>query len=159
MTATRFFNWEVDLEPGPTAKAFAGVQPLDPSCCNACATWLKAVERGALPVPVVELLGRAGVDLRKPHEMWGAPEAGFLEGWFVAAGTVRTPPWAGDAADAYVEPAPGFRCWITPTISAEPAPSFAGLSLFQFAFTWQDNQVLPELERLAWPRHGGVPSN
>lgn len=152
MEPVRFFHWQVELDPGATAAAYRRLSTrLDPSCCSACATFLLAAEREVLPAEVLSFLASAAADLRNPQEVWGAPDAGFLSGWWVFAGQIESGEWTGGAANAYAEPAPGFRCWLTGELAMAPPPAFAGgHPLVQFEFEWE-HPLLPELEHEAWP--------
>lgn len=151
MIAAPFFQWQAELDPNATAQAYRQLSTrLDPLCCNACATFLHALEQDSLPAEVRSFLQSAGVDIRNPQEVWGAPDQGVLMGWWVLAGRIQSGEWGGNAEGAFAEPVAGFKCWLTGELAMAPAPAFAGLPLLQLEFHWE-HPLLSELEREAWP--------
>ena len=123
-----------------TREAYSKLASPDPKCCLACASFLEAVERSMLPDDFVDLLVKAGVDVRKPLEVWGEPEEGFLQGFYNLVGRLAGRPWAGESDGAFEEPRPGFTYYVTEHISMND-PAFTGRSLLQIEFTWQGDDV------------------
>jgi hypothetical protein len=150
-----FFGWAVDLEPDRTRAFYeSGPFPLEQTCCLPCAMLSAAVGENVLPQTFTDLLRKAGVDVRQPQEVWGAPDAGFLSGWYVAAGTVDPSAWSGTPEDAAVELSPGFSVWLTTT------PSMARDMVldeprFQIEFHWE-HEGLKGIASSAGVRVGGA---
>jgi len=153
MLPAAFLNWRLQYDPAATSSAYAEMPPLDEDCCNACATWATVIERGVLDGKVSAFLQGAGVDLRKPSEVWGAPDGGFLAGWYLIVGRLDSAAWKGEAEGAFEELNPGLKCWLA-AATAVPAEPFAHLELVQLEFTWE-SEILKDLERVAWPRSAG----
>jgi hypothetical protein len=79
------FTVEVDAEA--TRAGYATSPGVDPSCCNACATFMQAVSTKSLSSKLMDILNRLGADPSKPVEAWGAPDGGFLQVWWPFVGT------------------------------------------------------------------------
>jgi hypothetical protein len=148
MDKTRFYSWDLEFDPAATARSYAAAEPLDPGCCNACATFVEATRRGNLPASVVACLHRVGADPAKPGEVWGAPDGGFLAGWWSIAGRLLDGAWDGGAEGAYAEPAPGFRCYLVPAPSGRRDQAFGDLEQVQLEFE-REHPHLVELEQIA----------
>jgi hypothetical protein len=132
-----FLGWSVDLEPDRTRAFYETTPfPLEQACCLPCATLSAAVGENVLPQIFTDLLKKAGVDVRQPQEVWGAPDAGFLSGWYVAAGTLHPSALSGAAEEAAVELTPGFSVWLTATLSME-RDLVLGEPRFQIEFHWE----------------------
>ena len=95
-----------------------------------------------LPQSVTALLRAAGVDLRKPQETWGVPDQGFLNTWWLLIGHLTPARWTGSGTDAFVEPAPGFRCWLTEDVAMRPDPALGDAPLVQFEVEWQSDALI-----------------
>jgi hypothetical protein len=149
-TPTQFESWSVTLDPSATTAAYQPVKALDASCCNACATWLRALVTHQIPPSVVQFIEAAGIDPRKPYTLYGAPEDGSLFGFFLFRAQMLSPQWDGSSEAAMAEPQPGFRCWLARS-TVVPPPSFKGLGLVQLEFQWESPQVAA-IERVAWVR-------
>jgi hypothetical protein len=109
-----------ELEPDRTRTFYeAGPFPLEQTCCLPCAALSVAVQENALPTVFTDFLRKAGVDVRQPQEVWGAPDSGFLAGWYVAAGAIDPTSRSSAAADASVEMCPGFSVRVTAALSME----------------------------------------
>ena len=148
-TVVAFHEWRVEADPALTARVVSQREALDRTHCNLCAVWMAAVERQLVPATVLEFLAHVGVDTSRPVELWGAPDGGFLGGWFDFAGHLTDGAWAGGSSGAYAEPAPGFVCWVTGTPSMQPSPEYADSPVAQFEFEWTSNDVT-QLESEVW---------
>jgi hypothetical protein len=153
MDETKFYHWSVQLDPDRSAAAYIALPSLDRSCCNACAVTLAAAERDMLPQSVTAFLRAAGVDLRKPQDTWGAPDQGFVNTWWLFIGHLTPARWSGAGTDAFVEPSPGFRCWLTEDIAMRTDPAFGDAPLVQFEVAWQSDALMA-LEQSVWPPPG-----
>ncbi len=149
MVKTRFYSWDVEFDHATTASSYAAAEPLDPGCCNACATFVEASRRGDLPASVVAFLRRVGADPAKAREVWGVPDGGFLAGWWSFAGRLVDAAWDGGAEGAYVEPTPGFRCYLVPAPSGRRDQAFGDVEQVQLEFEWEHPHLV-ELEQVAW---------
>ncbi len=146
---TSFYAWRVEVDPEATRAAYAQLDAPDPLCCNACAAFHETLRREHVPGAVIDFLLRAGADPVKVQEVWGAPDGGFLNGWWVVVGRMADAEWDGSGDRAFVEPAPGFKCWITGEPSVRPPTALDGMPLLQLEFEWLDEQLLPRLAS-AW---------
>lgn len=144
----QFEHWSVVLDQSATAAAYNGVSGIDASCCNACATWLRALETREVPDSVLAFFAAAGIDPTKPYTVWGAPESGVLSGFLLFRGLFLSPDWDGSAEAAVAEPRPGFKCWLTRSTAAPPE-SFKGLGLVQIEFHWESTDLVA-IESAAW---------
>jgi hypothetical protein len=132
-----FFHWKLNLDPCRIRRYYESApSQVDVYCCTACAAFLVAVAEKLFPPNFVRLLDEAGVDLRQPADICGAPEAGTLEAWFVAAGELDPAVWGGEAAQGFIELEPGFRCWLTSQLSTSPRTALDE-PRFQIEFQWQ----------------------
>ena len=138
---------EVDVQA--TRKAYEVLSEVDVSCCNACAVHVEAVKTGAFPPSFIEELERAGIDPLRPLEVWGAPDGGFLNGWFLFVGSVQEE-WTGDGEGAFQSPVEGFKFWATGQLSMRPPPELEGRQLAQIEFLWENSPVLKRLDALVW---------
>ena len=134
------FTSPVVANVAETKAGYAKLRTPDPACCLACASWVRAVEMSMVPSEFAELLVRAGADVGKPLEVWGEPQEGFLEGFFVVAGRLAGAPWAGQGKGAFREPLPGFKYYVTEHVTMND-PVFDGIPSVQIEFTWQGGQV------------------
>jgi hypothetical protein len=150
MEQVTFYSWRVEIDPVATAAAYSQFTAPDPTCCNACATFREIVRRGLLPPETVRFLESAGADAMKVQEVWGAPDGGFLNGWWIVVGRLPDGEWDGGADRACVEPVPGFKCWVTGEPSMLPPAALHGQPLVQLEFEWLDPR-LAEIEREVWP--------
>ena len=121
--------------------AYAQLAAPDPNCCLACASFVEAVDRSLLPSAFVSLLDTAGVDVRKPLEVWGEPEEGFLQGFYAVCGVLIGPPWSGQAEGAFHEPVDGFKYYMTEHVTMNDR-AFDGMDVFQIEFTWEGEGVV-----------------
>ena len=131
---------EADVEVEQTQLYYSEAVSPDPSCCNACATFLLAVQRDQIPAEVRTFCKQAGIDISKPVEAWGAPDGGFLQMWWPFAGLQA----GGVDPSKKVQFSGGFTCCIT--------NSFPGAQPQELAveLTWE-SATLTALEGEAWP--------
>src|SRR5690606_17455503 len=145
-----FYHWKVEVDREATRTAYEQLDAPDPACCNACATFREAVRSGRVPTEITEFLVRAGADPAKAQEVWGAPDAGFLSGWWIVVGRMLEGEWNGSGERAYVELLLGFKCWITDEPTMALPPILEGKLLLQLEFEWDDHRQLAELESESW---------
>ena len=130
-------------------------EPVDPTCCNACAVHVHAVRSSAFPEGFLEALTEAGVDPLRPREVWGAPDGGFMNGWFLAAGEVAGDNvWAQHGDREFLDVGNGFQIWVGRHITMRP-PEVDLDGLVEIEFVWESEQ-LKELEKVAWPESSGT---
>jgi hypothetical protein len=150
MEQVAFYTWRIEVDPVATAAAYVQLAAPDPTCCNACATFREVVRRDLLPSEIVRFLSCAGADPTKVQEVWGAPDGGFLNGWWVVVGRLPDGEWDGGAEQAFVEPVPGLKCWVTGQPSMLPPAALEGRPLVQLEFEWLDPR-LAGVEGEVWP--------
>ena len=151
MATATLFDWTVDVSPATTS-AFqaASYYPAERSCCPVCAIFVEAVERPVLPAVLLDFLRAAGANPLNPQEVWGAPEGGFLNGWWVIGGVLVSGPEAASEGSHFAEPLPGLHVWATHTRSMRRPDGLEHADLLQVEFLWNDVAVT-ELDREAWP--------
>lgn len=147
-TSIAFYTVEVDVEANRLI--YELLPPPDPNCCNACATYLHAVSGSALPSEFVRFVKDAGADPLKPQEVWGAPDGGFLQGWFFVAGRLVAGHWQGTGENAAVTLDSAFSFYLTDQPSPSPPKQFGDAAVIQIEFTWT-TEDLRRLEKEAWP--------
>jgi len=140
----------IEPDPQTTLTVYEGLKAIDRTCCNACAVHAEAVRVGAYPAEFLDELVDLGIDPLRPVEVWGVPESGFINGWFLFVGRVPKE-WAGDGATAYESLGEGFRFWATGQLTMAPPPGLDGLPLAEVEFVWQDSEVLKRLNDVVWP--------
>lgn len=131
----------VRLDPDATRRGYAALAALDSRCCTACAAFLRAVEQQQLPERFASLLSCAGADPARPQGIWGVPEEGFLNGFFLLAAERTARARVGSDIDAFEELAPGFTVRITATDCAEGVTAFEDVPLLQLEFAWEGDDV------------------
>lgn len=113
----------------------------DPKCCNNCAVFLAALERGYLPPIVAETLARLGVDPRRPDEVWGAADGGSLLGWWSFVGVLPIDHDAAIAHEHRFEVAPGFQIYPDASVNANHA-AFVGQRVMSLSFIWESDALM-----------------
>ena len=142
MQQVTIYDWRVEVDPEATRAAYELFDAIDPRCCNACTAFLQAVRRQSFPTSLTSFLTQAGAVAEKAQEVWGAPDGGFLGGWWVVVGRLLDGPWGGGSEGAFAEPVPGLKCWITDTPSMLPAPGLMeGQGILQVEFAWSDKDL------------------
>ncbi len=143
----RLGSLEIPLDMAETRALGSILDPVDPKCCNACATLLLAVQQNALPLPASSFLAEADIDVMRPVEAWGAPDGGYLGVWWPLVSTA-------EFVRSIQEPdgALGAETRIS-IVSSFPRPEalrnrpdVAALEL-----DWHD-PVVSELAERAWPK-------
>ena len=142
MKQVSFYEWRVEVDPEATRAAYEQFESPDPRCCNACAAFLEAARRQSLPVALTDFLTQAGAAPEKIQEVWGAPDGGFLNGWWVVVGRLPDAAWDGEGETAYVEAAPGFKCWVTDKPSMGAPEAMEGHPILQLEFEWNDERLV-----------------
>lgn len=146
MTSQPLDRVGVQVDRVATVAAYQSSPTPDPKCCNACATFVLAANRGALPRPVLALLEELGVDVAKPMEAWGIPESGLLQIWWPFIAKVQPRP--SDRRVLIAEKS--LECRIT---ADYPHPDWSlapGFEMPAVELTWT-SEVIKDLEREAWP--------
>lgn len=151
MQRTTFGPWPVEFDAAAASATYAHLSGPDASCCNSCASFGEVMRADVLPAEVTAFLQRVGVDPAKPQEVWGAPDSGFLAGWWIIVGQLPEGPWDGGPRGANFEPSPGFQCWLTDHVIRQSWPNTPDAPLLQLEFSWE-SPLLVELEQTAWPR-------
>jgi hypothetical protein len=145
MTLISLGSLSIDVDVEGTRAAYASSPPVDPTCCNACATFLLAVKENQLPSALVDVLRDIGIDLPRPVEAWGAPDGGFLQVWW---------PFVENARSTVTREQPiplgqGQTLGVT-THYPQPAWGFSpDRDVPAIEFTWI-GEALRQLESRAW---------
>lgn len=137
-----FFEWTLAIDATRTKYAYGRIDAIDPAHCETCAAFVRALDRHLIPEPVIMLLQRAGADPYKVHEVWGAPDGGFLAGSWFLIGTLLRGEWTGGSEGASVEISAGFQCWISNKPTLPPPEVMQGDDLLELEFTWQHPVVI-----------------
>ncbi len=139
---------EIRVNAEATRRLYTEIPLPDLKCCNACATFALAVERGVYPKELLEFLRAAGIDPARPAEAWGAPDASYLGAWwpFVPGigGSRRLIPHEG------VELVPGLIVDVTDNYPRPDAAIQLG-DVPALAVNWVSDELVA-MEREAWPQ-------
>ena len=144
MDQVEFFEWTLAVDTMRTRDAYVHIDVIDAAHCETCAAFVRALEQKLVPAPVVALLQRVGANPFKAHEVWGAPDGGFLAGSWFFIGTLLRGEWTGGSEGASVEISAGFQCWIDSKPTLPPPDVMRGDDLLELGFTW-DNPILSTL--------------
>ena len=143
------FNVEVDADA--TRAAYSNSPAVDPSCCNACATFMLAVSTKTLPSKLLDILKQLGADPSKPVEAWGAPDGGFLQVWWPFVGAFVA------GGDPNNEQSFTIGEGQTVLVTADyPAPDWIptpGLDVPALELTWVGTAVQELEKRASTPTH------
>jgi hypothetical protein len=134
----------LSAEPKLTAALYADAPPVNPLCCNACATFARVIDDRLLPARLTDFLCELGVVPATPVEAWGAPDGGFLQVWWPV---VIHPPLPSEVVNI----GGGATVTLTehyPHPSWEVSPEHL---LPAVELTW-DSKELIAVERHAWHR-------